>query len=69
MASHNITTNLKGDLIPRKNKGKDLKGKPKDLDTAPDAASLSDEDDSHKREAALSSPIKGKTSRELNKES
>jgi hypothetical protein len=58
-ASHNIATKA------GKNKGKGPKGKKKD--TAPESDSLSDEDDSREREAALSSPIKGKASRELNK--
>jgi hypothetical protein len=52
-------------------KGPNLKGERKQQETAPDpddgTFSLSDEDDSREREAALSSPIKGKTSRELNK--
>ena len=62
--SHHIATKA-GNLIPKKNKGKapDLKGKQKE--TAPE----SDEDDSLEKEAALSSPIKGKTSREVNKAS
>ena len=60
-------------MLPKaqKNKGKGLKGKQKE--TAPQEPdtniSLSDEDKSCEREAALSSPIKGKTSRELNKAS
>lgn len=79
-ASHNIATKA-GNLISKKNKGKgrSVKGKQKDSDKAPDRhgdsdstginLNLSDEfdDDSHEREAALSSPIKGKTSREINK--
>jgi hypothetical protein len=78
-ASHNIATKA-GNLISKKNKGKgrSVKGKQKDSDKAPNRhgdfdtginLNLSDEfeDDSHEREAALSSPIKGKTSREINK--
>jgi hypothetical protein len=68
-ASHNITAKA-GKSNSKKNKGKKgLNGKQKDS-TAPEhdsSISLSDEDDSQEREAALSSPIKGKTSRELNK--
>ena len=73
-ASHNIATKA-GNLISKKNKGKGLKGKQKDKAPESDSGSdrtargisLSDEDDSRERKAALSSPIKGKTSRELNK--
>ena len=63
-ASHNIATKV-GNLNP-KNKEKGQKEKQKE--TAPDdPENFSDEDDSREREAALSSPIKGKTSRELSK--
>jgi hypothetical protein len=59
-ASHNIATSIKpGNL---KNKGNLRR------ETAPDSAE-SDEDDSREREAALSSPIIGKVSRELSKAS
>jgi hypothetical protein len=60
-ASHHIASKA-GKLI--KNKGKGSNGKLKETAPEPD---LSDEDDSQEREAALSSPIKGKISRELNK--
>ena len=63
-ASHNIAMKV-GNLNP-KNKEKGRKEKRKE--TAPyDPKNFSDEDDSREREAALSSPIKGKTSRELSK--
>jgi hypothetical protein len=61
-ASHNIAAKT-GNLIS-KNKEKGSKGKQKDS-TAPDPDI--NEDDSQERKAALSSPIKGKTSRELSK--
>jgi hypothetical protein len=61
-ASHNIATKAGNLISKKKNKGKGPNGK--DKETAP---TLSDEDDSREREAALSSPIKGKISRELNK--
>jgi hypothetical protein len=64
MASHNIAIT---NLISRKNKRKGPKGKKKDTAPEPDTGIMvSDEDDSQEREAALSSSIKGKTSRELN---
>jgi hypothetical protein len=65
-ASHNIASKT-GNLISKKNKN--LKGpKGKQKDTAPEPELLEDsDDDSKEREAALSSPIKGKTSRALNK--
>lgn len=74
-ASHNIASTKAGNLTSKKkNKGKASKGKQKETVPEPDTqpepeaqASLSDDDDSQEREAALSSPIKGKTSRELNK--
>jgi hypothetical protein len=61
-ASHNIA--MKAGNFSKKNKA-GSKGKQKKApEPKPDT---SDEDDSHEREAALSSPIKGKISRELNK--
>jgi hypothetical protein len=64
-ASNNIATKISD---PKNNKEKGPKEKRKK--TAPDDPEnlyLTDEDDSREREAALSSPIKGMTSRELNK--
>lgn len=64
-ASHNIIATTNSKAVLKKNKGK---GKPKEISsTAKPDTNLSDDDDSREREAALSSPIKGKTSRELNK--
>ena len=65
-ASHNIAAKATKAGNIRKNKAKDPKGKKKDTAPEPEPDSLSDEDDSREREAALSSPIKGKISRELN---
>lgn len=67
--SHDITNTKAGSLNLKKNKETGPKGKQKK--TAPNPASDADEfeDDSREREAALSSPISGKTSRELSKES
>jgi hypothetical protein len=63
-ASHNIATKA-GNFISKKNKAqKNSKGKETAPEPEPDT---SDEDDSRERDAALSSPIKGKISRELNK--
>lgn len=63
-ASHNIIAEA-GKLNSKKNKEKGLKEKRKET-TAPESDD-SIEDDSHERDEALSSPIKGKTSRELTK--
>jgi hypothetical protein len=62
-ASHHIASKA-GKLIKNKGNLKGSNGKLKETAPEPD---LSDEDDSREREAALSSPIKGKISRELNK--
>jgi hypothetical protein len=66
-ASNNIATKV-GNLNEKKSKEKGPKEKQKETaPNDPENLNLSDEDDSREREAALSSPIKGKTSRELNK--
>lgn len=68
MASHNITPTKAGNLISRKkNKGKSSNSK---RNTEPNTGiGMSDEDNSHERDAVLLSPVnlKGKTSCELNK--
>jgi hypothetical protein len=65
-SSHNITSTKAGNLVSTKNKGKGRKGK-KTTAAAGGEPGLTDEDDSREKEAALSSPIKGKISREGNK--
>lgn len=69
--SHNITSTTSkleaGNPAPKKNKEKGLKGKQKEAPKLDSDTNISDDDDSQEREAALSSPIKGKISRQLNK--